>query len=364
MNQKKKWIYQMRGMAILGVVVCHQQGFLHQSEWIQLFTLYSVSMLILCAGITRAYSLQKYEFSAEISGAVMQYMIKSLCTLLCSYTVAAIIMMIWNGENLSNYLDVINGLLSFNAAGPFYFLKYYITLTILSPVPFLFIQVIKKCKIKLHQLLYTVLFLFITFLIGYLSIGKLDIMGQSYLFVYCLGIVLGCTEMKFISYKGLPIYIIIWILGFISVKRFYFARVAGDLAYAGGINKYTSKLQLNPPNLSTILYTLGCFLLFYILFEAINHYRETKCRIKIVTVPFEIIGIMGKYSLDIFLWHLFIQYVYIRYFNHISNILLTGIVAYSCMFFLPVFGRVIYNKSKSILYTYLCSSKQETNHSS
>lgn len=364
MNQKKEWIYQMRGMAILAVVVCHQQGFLHQSEWIQLFTLYSVSMLILCAGITRAYSLQKYKFSADISGGLMRYIIKALCPLLCAYTASAIMMMIWNGENCSDYLNVINGLLSFNAAGPYYFLKYYIALTILSPVPFLFVKIIKRCKIKAHQLLFTVLFLFVTFLIGYLSIGKLDIIGQSYFFVYCLGIVLGCTEMQFIRYKGLPIYIIIWILGFVSVKRFYFARVDGDFAYAGGINKYTSKLQLNPPNLSIILYTIGCFLLFYILFEAVNHYRETTCKIKIVTIPFKIISLLGKYSLDIFLWHILIQCIFIRYFNHISNIFLTGIAAYSCMFFLPVIGRIIYNKCKTIFYTFLCSSEQETNHNS
>lgn len=43
---KKEWIYQIRGLAIIAVVICHQQGILHDTEVLQLFTLFSVTTLV------------------------------------------------------------------------------------------------------------------------------------------------------------------------------------------------------------------------------------------------------------------------------------------------------------------------------
>lgn len=57
------WIYQIRGLTIVAVVLCHQQGLLHTSEEIQCLTLYSVSTLIFLMGCTEALWLNKVQFA-------------------------------------------------------------------------------------------------------------------------------------------------------------------------------------------------------------------------------------------------------------------------------------------------------------
>ena len=52
--KRQNWIYQIRGLAIIAVVICHQQHLLHESEIIQLFSLYSVTTLIFLMGVTKS----------------------------------------------------------------------------------------------------------------------------------------------------------------------------------------------------------------------------------------------------------------------------------------------------------------------
>lgn len=54
-----QWIYQVRALAIIAVVICHQQWILHTSEKVQLLTLFSVTTLIFLMGITEAFWLKK-----------------------------------------------------------------------------------------------------------------------------------------------------------------------------------------------------------------------------------------------------------------------------------------------------------------
>ena len=54
-----QWIYIVRGFAIIAVVVCHQQFFLHSTEWLQMFSLYSVTAFVFCMGLTKWISLEK-----------------------------------------------------------------------------------------------------------------------------------------------------------------------------------------------------------------------------------------------------------------------------------------------------------------
>ena len=56
---KKNWIYQIRGLAIIAVVIWHQQGILHNTEVLQGFTLYSVTTLVFLMGVTKALSMKK-----------------------------------------------------------------------------------------------------------------------------------------------------------------------------------------------------------------------------------------------------------------------------------------------------------------
>lgn len=59
-REKCDELYFVCGLAIIGVVVCHQINFLHTSNWINCVTIFSVSALIFCAGITKAFSIETY----------------------------------------------------------------------------------------------------------------------------------------------------------------------------------------------------------------------------------------------------------------------------------------------------------------
>lgn len=64
-NNHYEWLYNIRGMAIMAVVVCHQQHFLHDAEWIQMISLYSVSTFIFCMGLTKGVVLKKNRLYKE-----------------------------------------------------------------------------------------------------------------------------------------------------------------------------------------------------------------------------------------------------------------------------------------------------------
>ena len=131
-NMKKiSWIYYARALAIVAVVVCHQQNILHTSEVVQGITLFSVTTLIFLMGVTEAFSLNRTTFKR---GEVIVTQIKRKKSILFSYVLATIVYLcylkIWTGnelETLSQYL------LNFSACGPFYFVKYVLSFSLFSP---------------------------------------------------------------------------------------------------------------------------------------------------------------------------------------------------------------------------------------
>lgn len=140
--------------------------------------------------------------------------------------------------------------------------------------------------------------------------------------------------------------ILILAFGSYSTWNFYSARVAGDYCYTGGIDIINPKLQLNPPNLSIIIYSLGVIWTFYLLFGIIN--RSKRCCYKIFGNVF---GVIGKYSMDIFRWHLFIQNYLNARFLMIEIRPVKWIIYYGAMFGIPILVRHVYNKIKENIYS-------------
>ncbi len=58
---------------------------------------------------------------------------------------------------------------------------------------------------------------------------------------------------------------------------------------------------------------------------------------------------LGKYSLDIFMWHLLIQQIITKYIVF-DNIWIKRIVYYTCMLMIPILGRMIYTYLKKQVY--------------
>lgn len=112
----------------------------------------------------------------------------------------------------------------------------------------------------------------------------------------------------------------------------------------GGVNRLVNKVTGNPPNFSVLFYSLGSILLFYSIFTSRFIMGSVVGAImKKILVP------LGKYSLDIFMWHLMIQRFFV--IHPIYNIWLRRIVVYGCMFSIPIIFRKIWIILKQYLNT-------------
>lgn len=78
-----EWLYQIRGLAIVAVVVCHQQGLLHSSEEIQCLTLYSVTTLVFLMGCTRSLWFNKGGHFDN--GTILKNMLKEISPVILEY---------------------------------------------------------------------------------------------------------------------------------------------------------------------------------------------------------------------------------------------------------------------------------------
>lgn len=186
--------------------------------------------------------------------------------------------------------------------------------------------------------------LLLTWIIGYKSILVCDIFSQSYFFVYSFGILVSMIELPKPSLKLAVGSVLLLASGTFFAHRFYFARVAGNFCYAELIDVVDPMLQLNPPNLSVILYSFGFICVIYIISTCAEN-------VKSLNIPFKLISVLGRYSLDIFLWHIFIQRMITTYaLGYLSNIWVRRLVFYLAMFNVPILARYLYNKLKKKMY--------------
>ena len=224
-----KWIDNMRGMAIIAVVVCHQMNFLHSSETVQCLTLYSVTSLIFLMGLTKGFSLSRFIKSRNKDETFLQYTIKSLLPVLSAYFVASYIIL--RKANIGDNQQLMISLLNYSADSPFYYVQHIIRLSVFAPVIFFTISKIFDEQNKLVRIIKLIAFLALLWIVGYFSIGVLDIFSQSYLFVYALGILCSFVSLPKPSLKLLALNLCMLLFGGYAVFSFYFARVAGNYSY-------------------------------------------------------------------------------------------------------------------------------------
>lgn len=233
-----------------------------------------------------------------------------------------------------NFL-ILNHIVNFNAAPTFYFIELFIKLSLWAPFLYFILDRCGKYQ-GVKGTLMVALCLLGTWIVGYASIDVCDIFGQSYLTIYAIGMFASMIELPQRSLGSLIGSAIITVIGVFFCVQFYFARIAGDYSYAKYIDILCPKLQLNPPNLSIIMYSLGVVCVLY----RVAFYIEN---VKYFNLPFVVIALLGKYSLDIFLWHIFIQQLLnIIILDKLNNIWFRRLVYYFAIFFLPIFVRYIY----------------------
>lgn len=340
----------LRGAAIIAVVVCHQQYILHTSEYIQFISIYSVSALIALAGITRYISLSKKLSSKLNINNTVCYLAKAIWGILAPYILVTFICAIIEvGVNSDLPQYFFSRLLTFSASPPFYFVKYYLVLTLLSPLLFFSVN---KCMSADKRTLKTGLFLMFVWIFSYKSITYFDFFAQSYLFVFVCGLIVGKIYPIKISLSKLLVSISLLCFGTISSYRFYFSLGKEDITYSG-IDSWTPLLHLNPPTVSIILYSFGVISVLYCFCTYFKMYD---------TLGIKIISLLGKYSLDIFLWHFLIRDLlteYIPTFLYRNTVVFKNILYYFLMFALPVTFRLLYQQLKNRGKTFFEQSKEK-----
>lgn len=353
---REKWLDCMRGVAIIAVVTEHMMRWTHHSELIQSFTLFCVTILILCMGITMRWGLEKsVKNNIFATQKIYVYIIKKMIPVLGAYFIATIAYLTyhqtWRGYDFGALaLHLVN----FDASDPFYFIRHYINLTLWAPIIFFFLKNIQRVKCKCPQFVLYLLLLGGCLGIGHASVGKAGYTSESYLFAYALGMSLGGLNIKDKANTFGIIGVPALLGGYFSTYKFYMARVyEQNNAYAEGIDFLLPNFQLNPPNLSILIYSIGvfCFLLF--LFCKIE-------RKKFGNIILEGLGIIGKNSLDIFLWHMLILDIITSCLGSILiSQFLINIILYSAVLVVPVLGRNIYIKMKNSLYAMLLNGDSQ-----
>lgn len=211
------WIYLMRGMAIIGVVVCHQLHYLHDTEYIQMFSLYSVPIFVLCMGITKALSINTFINTNERNW--LRYTVRSLKSILGTYIFATVCYLAMNAE--FNYWKTLQALFNFSATAPFYFVELVIVFSIYAPFLFTVLKWIEKAGREIGPML-RIIFLITVFIIGYISLERLSIFGGSFLAIYTGGMMFGMNDFPKVSLKSGCRNFLLFLIGTACVYQYYF----------------------------------------------------------------------------------------------------------------------------------------------
>lgn len=307
-----------------------------------MFTLYSVTALIFLMGYTASLSIKKHGNQIAEVGAV-KYSLRKCKPVIYSYVVASAAYLIYNAELTVDNLFM--KLLTFSACGPMYFIKYYVLYQLIAPIIFALLIFSVHSWSNNKKMLYYICISLILLFIGDRLMVSFSLLGGSYLSIFTIGMIFGYEEWK-IHQKKLFLWVglIVLVAGWYASYVFYGNRILG-INIPTGIDRLVPNLQMNPPNLSICLYTAGVMMVGRLLFEFLDSIKEYKA----IGLFLNILSGLGKYSLDIFLWHELIKYALCVF--SFQSIWLKRIVFYGAMFGLPVLFRIMYTKLKNYMYS-------------
>lgn len=172
-------------------------------------------------------------------------------------------------------------------------------------------------------------------------------LGTSYLAIYAFGMMMGMGYDKIVKLivKRKVIIFIGWLLA-ATMAYFTFWHVIDNNNKVLGLDNYI-EYTINPPNLSVTFYAVMTTALAICIYSKhkVSTFLEKTMRV---------ICILGKYSLDIYLWHILLQNLCVRLYSATGiNIWLLRIISYTAMFGMPITGRrcwiILKEKGTSIL---------------
>ncbi len=336
-TKRTYWIDVAKFMAIIGVMIDHTNGLLYKSQKIAYFSYYSVSLFILMMGVTSYWSYSRYNES------IINKVGKSCWKIIRPYLVASFIYSIFSDRqfHFGNYLTRVT---HFNASGPFYYVLLYLQLLFLVPVLYLILKYADRFKYGVAvEIIGLIVVLFISSLTtNYSNIldiygGGGKLFGATYLILLYLGMLFGKHYRK-LSVNNIMLVIlfivsitltVLW-LNFIYVDK---CQIDTYVPYGEGFS---------PASISFGLYAILMACTIFLLEKVLNFNTHL---IKV----FEIISVLGRHTLYMFLYHRIILGILARTGIIISNIWVMRIVYFTCMIGGSIIIEIVLEKIHVIL---------------
>lgn len=333
MTKRIKWIDCAKAVAIIAVLTDHCYGILYKNKLILQLSYFSVSLFVLLSGVS-VWISDAYEEKT------LRKQIKKAGRIYAQYAIATFLLLTSSRHffDLKNYILY---LLNFSIADTFYYLVFFLQLTIIAPGLLMWCKYCNMQRLKYiwHMLTVLLLCYISSVCIRFTNIlpvygGGQYLFGGTYLILYYTGILLGSLNV-FINSRRKRIFIlggslsaaVIW--GLMGVR--------GKLPFDRWLFAYWGE-GYNPPSIRLMIYALIMLFLLYSLFATLNENEN-----RIWKIVLKLLSVIGKYTLYIFMYHLWIRDRIVTYFPEVMemNIWITRIAVFIPMLLFPVGGVVL-----------------------
>lgn len=312
LNQKQEWIDFGKSLAMIAVILDHTAGVAYKNSLIQYHTMFAVSLFILLAGITSSISISN---SAKVD---IGFFVNRTKKILVPYFFASLIYSVYFNDFTFDLVLFMRQMVTFSATAAFYFVFFYLQLILCSV--FLYELIVKKSKnIYTDIVIMSLIYLFSVYFNRYTNMGieyggGSKLLGGSYFFMFCLGILIYKYMSKLDNIKVKIAWFVVVILLFTIFEQ----------------NQMYYKSWSNPPNKYGVLYTLLIFSIIFLFKNIVMVKSEFGNRARAV------INSIGKNSLYIFLYHPLIIDIIKEYGIGVNATLIFKLFIVLCPLFLPI----------------------------
>lgn len=340
-SKRITWIDCAKAVAMIAVVIDHSGDFIYDSYWVRLATYYAVTLFILLSGVSTWLAVQKGKRITLVSQG------KKAIKLFIQYACATLITVICFNRffDLKTYISC---LFSFNAQFIYYFLFLYLQILLVSPFLIEWCKICnnQKCSLIFHLFTVIILAVFCAFSIKYtytlpLEIGGQYLFGGTYLLVYYLGVLLAnykCFEIDQKFLKKLAIVsIILWVV-------WYYLYGSGKLIIDDYLTWFWGN-ERRPPKIQMIIYTVITLFVCYSVFSLLEMSKN-----RIVKGVMQFITYIGRNTINIYLYHMWVRALMTNLFPDIQNVLAKWIVYFIPMLVLPV---IMVNVSVKLFHKFM-----------
>lgn len=289
-NGRYVWLDFLKGLAIVAVIVNHvfdARVPIHPSALICQFSFYSVSLFVLCGGVSAAISLRRSSLKGE---GLWHKSVQRIWKLLLSYTIALLITDCIT-EGKLDFCHFVS--LWFTFPGQFYFVLFFGELLLIAPVLYgSFLRLRGRFWSSSLLLLFMMglswLCTCYTYVLPVYGGGRC-LFGGSYLWLFCVGLFLWINHESSVGKVVMSLGVVLAVPITIVAMIKFLAGGARGLVWA-----------LNPPGLLYICYALALLIVLYFFLR--NRRFQESCVVRAGEW-------LDRRSLDIFLYHMIVLIV-------------------------------------------------------